>query len=74
MMLFPLSSLTNTSSMIHLLTAYTVSYLIVRGVRIFALGNCRLLIHGFSDHYLIQTPEGRYVLRVYQAPRAMGRS
>jgi Ser/Thr protein kinase RdoA (MazF antagonist) len=43
----------------------------------YALGNpvtCRLLLHGFSDHYLIQTPEGRCVLRVYQAPRAMGRS
>jgi Ser/Thr protein kinase RdoA (MazF antagonist) len=43
----------------------------------YALGNpvtCRLLIHGFADHYLIQTPEGRFVLRVYQAPRATGHS
>ncbi|GHO97483.1 hypothetical protein KSF_075310 [Reticulibacter mediterranei] len=35
---------------------------------------CRLLVHGFHDHYLVQTANGKYMLRVYQAPRSIGRT
>ena len=33
---------------------------------------CKLHIHGFSDHYLVQTSEKKWMLRIYQAPRTPG--
>ena len=35
---------------------------------------CRLLVHNLNDTYVVSTDAGRYILRVYQAPRASGRS
>lgn len=55
----------------------SVNALLSEVISVYDIGSfvaCTLLAHNLNDTYLVSTSENRYILRIYQAPRMVGRT